>query len=67
MNHIRDCLPELKRRVSSMIAQCQSLLQTLGEPIADKPRAMLQIITNFSNAYTSALDGSSKRVQTDEL
>ncbi|KAK3750104.1 hypothetical protein QZH41_010839 [Actinostola sp. cb2023] len=36
MHHIRNCLPELKSRVNSMISQYNHLLQSYGEPVQDK-------------------------------
>ena len=45
----------------------KTLLHTYGEPVTDKPRTLLQIITDFSTAYTSAIDGTSKNIETTEL
>lgn len=44
MHHIRECLPQLKVRVNTMALQCQSLLNSYGEPVVDKNRTMLQIM-----------------------
>lgn len=67
MHHIRECLPQLKLRVGTMTAQCQSLLNSYGEPIVDKNRTLLQIITHFSCAYTSTIEGTAKNIETSEL
>ncbi|KAH7725507.1 dynamin 1 protein [Aphelenchoides avenae] len=67
MHHIRECLPQLKIRVNTMTLQCQSMLNSYGEPVVDKNRTMLQIITHFSNAYTSTIEGTSKNIETSEL
>jgi dynamin 1-like protein len=67
MHHIRECLPQLKLRVATMTAQCQSLLYSYGEPINDKNKTLLQIITHFSSAYTSTIDGNAKNIETSEL
>jgi|UniRef100_A0AC35G351 dynamin 1-like protein len=67
MHHIRECLPQLKLRVATMTAQCQSLLYSYGEPISDKNKTLLQIITHFSTAYTSTIDGNAKHIETSEL
>jgi dynamin 1-like protein len=67
MHHIRECLPQLKLRVATMTAQCQSLLYSYGEPISDKNKTLLQIITHFSTAYTSTIDGNAKNIETTEL
>ncbi|KAK2713924.1 hypothetical protein QYM36_009721, partial [Artemia franciscana] len=45
----------------------QSLLNSLGEDIVDKKQTLLQIITKFSSAYCSAIDGTGKNIETSEL
>ncbi|VDM57718.1 unnamed protein product [Angiostrongylus costaricensis] len=67
MHHIRNCLPALKARVSIMHAQCQADLQAFGEPVDDKSRTLLQIITRFAAAYTSTIEGTSRNIETAEL
>uniref|UniRef100_A0A915D1R5 Dynamin GTPase n=1 Tax=Ditylenchus dipsaci TaxID=166011 RepID=A0A915D1R5_9BILA len=67
MHHIRQCLPQLKLRINTMTLQCQSLLNSYGEPVTDKSRTLLQIITHFANAYTSTIEGTSKNIDTSEL
>lgn len=67
MHHIRECLPQLKIRISTMIQQSQMLLNSYGDPVIDKNRTLLQIITNFANAYTSTIEGTSKNIETSEL
>ncbi|VDO29891.1 unnamed protein product [Haemonchus placei] len=67
MHHIRNCLPALKARVSIMHAQCQADLQAFGEPVDDKSRTLLQIITRFATAYTSTIEGTSRNIETTEL
>ncbi|KAK6011945.1 dynamin central region, partial [Ostertagia ostertagi] len=68
MHHIRNCLPALKARVSIMHAQCQADLLAFGEPVDDKSRTLLQIITRFATAYTSTIEGNvSRNIETTEL
>uniref|UniRef100_A0AC34RFA6 Dynamin GTPase n=1 Tax=Panagrolaimus sp. JU765 TaxID=591449 RepID=A0AC34RFA6_9BILA len=67
MHHIRACLPELKLRVATMTAQCQSLLASYGEQVVDKNRMLLQVITHFADAYSSTIDGTAKNIETSEL
>ncbi|CAI5448042.1 unnamed protein product [Caenorhabditis angaria] len=67
MHHIRNCLPALKARVSIMNSQCQSDLIAFGEPVEDKNRTLLQIITRFATAYTSTIEGTSRNIETTEL
>ncbi|CAD6194648.1 unnamed protein product [Caenorhabditis auriculariae] len=67
MHHIRNCLPALKARVSMMNSQCQADLVAFGEPVEDKNRTLLQIITRFATAYTSTIEGTSRNIETTEL
>lgn len=67
IHHIRECLPQLKVRVNTLAAQCRSLLNSYGEPVVDQSRTLLQLITHFSNAYTSTIEGTSKNIETTEL
>ena len=67
MQHIRDCLPELKTRVNVMAAQFQSLLNSYGDDVGDKNTTLLQIITKFASAYVATLDGTSRNIETSEL
>lgn len=67
MHHIRDCLPSLKTRVNVMASQFNSLVSSFGEPIEDKGKLLLQIITKFSTAYFATIEGTSKDIQINEL
>uniref|UniRef100_A0A914ICV1 Dynamin GTPase n=1 Tax=Globodera rostochiensis TaxID=31243 RepID=A0A914ICV1_GLORO len=67
MHHIRECLPQLKVRVSTMTVQCQTILRSYGDPVVDKNRTLLQIITRFSNAYNATIEGTSRNIETTEL
>lgn len=50
-----------------MMAQCQALLSSYGEPVQDHGRTLLQIINRFATAYTDTIDGTSKNIETSEL
>ncbi|KAK6111261.1 Dynamin central region family protein [Brugia pahangi] len=67
MHHIRECLPQLKMRVNVLIAQCQTLLNSYGEPVQDYGSTLLQIITRFATAYTATIEGTSRNIETSEL
>ncbi|XP_053677693.1 dynamin-1-like protein [Anopheles nili] len=67
MHHIRDCLPDLKKRVNVMSSQFQSLLNSYGEDVTDKSQCLLQIITKFASAYCSTIEGTSRNIETTEL
>lgn len=67
MQHIRDCLPELKNRVNTMVAQYQTLLNSYGGDVEDKSQTLLQIITKFANSYCATIEGTAKNIETTEL
>lgn len=67
MQHIRDCLPELKNRVNTMIAQYQTLLNSYGGDVEDKSQTLLQIITKFANSYCATIEGTARNIETTEL
>ncbi|KAI2661316.1 Dynamin-1-like protein [Labeo rohita] len=50
MHHIRDCLPELKTRVTVLTAQYQSRLNSYGQPVEDHSATLLQIVTKCGGA-----------------
>eukprot|EP00096_Caligus_rogercresseyi_P009008 TRINITY_DN2979_c0_g1_i1.p1 TRINITY_DN2979_c0_g1~~TRINITY_DN2979_c0_g1_i1.p1 ORF type:complete len:670 (-),score=220.45 TRINITY_DN2979_c0_g1_i1:429-2414(-) len=67
MSHIKTCLPEIRTRINSMTSHYDSLLKSYGEDIFDQSAILLQIITKFSNAYVSTLEGTSNNLLTSEL
>lgn len=67
MHHIRECLPQLKMRVNVLMGQCQTLLNSYGEPVQDYGSTLLQIITRFATAYTTTIEGTSRNIETSEL
>jgi dynamin 1-like protein len=67
MHHIRDCLPSLKTRINVMTSQFSSLVSSFGEPIEDKGKLLLQIITKFATAYCATIEGTAKNIEINEL
>lgn len=67
MHHIRDCLPDLRKRVSVMTSHFQSLLTSYGDGVVDKNAALLQIITKFASIYVATLEGNSRNIETEQL
>ncbi|XP_077079798.1 dynamin-1-like protein isoform X1 [Siphateles boraxobius] len=67
MHHIRDCLPELKTRVTVLAAQYQSRLNSYGQPVEDHSATLLQIVTKFATDYCSTIEGTARHIQTSEL
>ncbi|CAF0975920.1 unnamed protein product [Adineta ricciae] len=67
MHHIRDCLPALKTRINQMVSHFQALVNSFGEPIEDKGRLLLQIITKFASSYCATIEGTAKNIEVSEL
>ncbi|KAJ8380073.1 hypothetical protein SKAU_G00008510 [Synaphobranchus kaupii] len=67
MHHIRDCLPELKTRVTVLSAQYQARLSSYGQPVEDHSATFLQIVTKFAADYCSTIEGTARYIQTSEL
>ncbi|CAF0777886.1 unnamed protein product [Didymodactylos carnosus] len=67
MHHIRDCLPALKTRINVMVSQFQTLVSSFGEPIEDKGRLLLQIITKFASSYCATIEGTARNIEVAEL
>ncbi|TSO88093.1 Dynamin-1-like protein [Bagarius yarrelli] len=67
MHHIRDCLPELKARVTALSAQFQARLSSYGQPVEDQSATLLQIVTKFATDYCNTIEGTARHIQTSEL
>ncbi|XP_047679024.1 dynamin-1-like protein isoform X2 [Tachysurus fulvidraco] len=67
MHHIRDCLPELKARVTTLSAQFQARLSSYGQPVEDQSATLLQIVTKFATDYCNTIEGTARHIQTSEL
>lgn len=71
MNHIRDCLPELKVKVSKMLTETQTELQSYGDSAFDGSGSqgglLLDVITKFSNDYKRTIEGTSGNLTVHEL
>jgi len=62
MHHIRDCLPEIKNRITGMMADIQQELDALGTPTGDISRAtlggsLLSLLSKFAASFGNAVDG----------
>lgn len=63
MHHIPNCLPELKKRVNDKTIEYQTVLRSYGEPLSDKDKTLLGIITSFSQAYCTTIAGTSGSIE----
>ncbi|ORE06403.1 hypothetical protein BCV72DRAFT_125288 [Rhizopus microsporus var. microsporus] len=70
--HIKEKLPELRTRLSSLITEKQQELAQYGEstraaePIQRGP-LVLRLLTKFANDFVAAIDGTSSEMSTKEL
>lgn len=67
MHHIRDCLPDLKTRVTVLSSQYQARLNSYGQPVEDHSATLLQIVTKFASDYCNTIEGTARYIQTSEL
>ncbi|KAH8919280.1 hypothetical protein BT69DRAFT_1266849 [Atractiella rhizophila] len=69
MGHIRNTLPDVKARIQSQLVRFQQELTSLGGPMGEgnSSNVILQIITEFTNDYRTAIDGNSNDLSLNEL
>lgn len=67
MHHIRDCLPDLKTRVTVLTAQYQAQINSYGQPVEDHSATLLQIVTKFASDYCNTIEGTARYIETSEL
>ena len=61
MHHIRECLPEVKNRISSMMGDVQTELDALGSPSQQSRSSLggslLGLLSKFATNFASIIDG----------
>lgn len=62
MHHIRECLPDVKNRITSMMNDVQSELEALGNPDEGMSKnalggTLLALLSKFANNFASIIDG----------
>jgi dynamin 1-like protein len=62
MLHIRDCLPEIKSKITSLMSEVQGGLNELGDPTDSQEggklgSTMLCLISRFSTSFNETVDG----------
>ncbi|KAG1150093.1 hypothetical protein G6F37_000373 [Rhizopus arrhizus] len=71
VNHIREKLPELRTKLSTLIGQTQHELSQYGDAALSGPvhqsSLVLKLLTLFSTEFTSSIDGTSSEISTKEL
>uniref|UniRef100_A0AAV1UHD8 Uncharacterized protein n=1 Tax=Peronospora matthiolae TaxID=2874970 RepID=A0AAV1UHD8_9STRA len=73
MHHIRDCLPDIKSKISSMVTDLDQELGEMGSPTeqmtaTEMGGCLLNLLSHFSSNFTNSLDGRNHQlVEMDEL
>jgi dynamin 1-like protein len=72
MQHIRDCLPDLKSSITNMLIELDNELQSLGTPYAATDKAgkseqLLHLIARFSTNFNNAIEGRSTNKSHHEM
>lgn len=61
MHHIRECLPEVKNRISSMMSDVQQEMEALGSPNQQSRSSLggtlLGLLSKFATNFASIIDG----------
>jgi hypothetical protein len=59
INHIKACLPELKRKIQTLLTVSQEELKSYGEGVSSisSGAMLLHIISQFSANYTEMIEG----------
>ncbi|KAJ3261678.1 vacuolar protein sorting-associated protein 1 [Boothiomyces macroporosus] len=72
MMHIKATLPEIKSKISQMSLKYSQELTALGDPMGLEDTAslsslMLNVITEFTNEYSTVIAGTSNDISSEEL
>jgi dynamin 1-like protein len=66
MNHIRSCLPKLKKKINDRILECYELMNSYGKPFEDENLALIEILIRFAASYGTVIDGTSKNTNSEK-
>merc|ERR1712137_833517 len=68
LDHIKQCLPELRARINKLLGDAQREMDSYGTVFDDNKGSMLlQIITKFSMDFRNAIDGNIADLSVNEL
>lgn len=68
LDHIRNCLPDLKSKISKLLSDAKREMDSYGTFFDDNKGSMLlQIITKFSQEYCNAIEGRLSDLGINEL
>lgn len=61
MQHIQECLPRLKERISNRHEHYAKIMEVCGEDATDKSRIISKLLTTFVKDFCETIDGSSSK------
>ncbi|KAI9319035.1 Dynamin central region-domain-containing protein [Dichotomocladium elegans] len=69
---IKEKLPELRTKLSSLVSQTQQELHQYGDPtfsngVVHRGSLILKLLTKFANDFVAAIDGTSSEMSTKDL
>jgi replication fork clamp-binding protein CrfC len=71
LSHIRECLPEIRSKITALIIQAQQRLNEYGVPLAESQMSpgalLLQLLTKFATEFTDSIDGRNADLSTNDL
>lgn len=71
LNHIRQCLPDIRKKISVLIQKAQKRLNEYGVPMDESDlnhgAMLLQLLTQFSKEFGEIIEGTNADLTTDEL
>ena len=69
LDHIRNCLPDLRAKISKLLSDAQREMESYGTYFDDNTKGsmLLQIITKFSQEYCNAIEGRISDLSINEL
>ncbi|KAG5669941.1 hypothetical protein PVAND_000230 [Polypedilum vanderplanki] len=63
MNHIYECLPNLKKEVQMKRVEWQNIFDQCGEELTNPDRIFMKIITSITNDFRGSIDGTTLKVE----
>ncbi|KAG5669935.1 hypothetical protein PVAND_000224 [Polypedilum vanderplanki] len=63
MNHIYECLPNLKKEVQMKRVEWQNIFDQCGEELTNPDKIFMKIITSITNDFRGSIDGTTLKVE----
>lgn len=63
MNHIYECLPNLKKEIQMKRAEWQNIFDQCGEELTHPDKIFIKIITNITNDFRGSIDGTTLKIE----